>query len=137
MQAISQVQHLRDSLGFSPISERAKITMEGSSKSYDAMLHIYQAISSRSIAFKKDGDGYIWIGEQEIFTGPRQYKTVDGIFNETITLNYDKEIISGYPVDTLSINYDGPDSLYTLSNILTKSKAQELIKKWETVSTRP
>ena len=135
--AISRVQRLIDSLGFSPVSEKAEITIEGKSGSYDAMLHIYQGISARTIAFRKQGDGYVWIGEQEIFTGPQEYKSVDGVFNETITLNYDREVISGNPLDTLIIDYAGPDSSKTSPNTLSQSEAQTLIKKWEIEHVNP
>jgi len=131
LKAIAQVKRLRDSLGFSPVSETAKITIEGSSASYDAMLHVYQNISSRTIAFKKYGGKYVWIGEQEIFTGPRKYKTVDGTFNETITFNYETQNISGYPINQLGVIYAGPDTAYTSPNSLSGLVAQALIKKWK------
>src|SRR5690349_4472130 len=77
--AISKVP--RDTLGFTPIDKNADIRLEGKSilfdKPYDIMLHIH-GTTSRTIAFKKiDNDKYIWIGEQEIFKGPKKYKTVD------------------------------------------------------------
>jgi hypothetical protein len=131
LQAIAKVKHLRDSLGFTHISEKAKITLEGSSDNYDAMLHIYQSASSRTIAFKKDGDHYTWIGEQEIFTGPQKYETVDGTLNEELVLNYDKQPISGYPTNMLNINYNGPDSSYTSPRELSIPDAQAIIKKWQ------
>jgi hypothetical protein len=131
LQAIASVKHLRDSLGFTAISHNARITIEGSSENYDAMLHVYQSISSRTIAFKRNGDKYLWIGEQEIFTGPKKFNTADGIFNETITFNYDKQLISGYPIDTLSIQYAGPDPALCPPNELSISKAKNIIGHWE------
>jgi hypothetical protein len=37
---------------------------------YDAMLHIYSK-TSRTIGFRKTSKGYRWIGDQEIFQGPK------------------------------------------------------------------
>src|SRR5690606_20963710 len=78
--AVSEVN--RETLGFTSIDKHADIRLEGESflseKPYDKMLHIY-GTTSKTIAFKKiNDDKYIWIGEQEIFRGPRKYKTVDG-----------------------------------------------------------
>ena len=131
LKAISKVQHLRDSLGFSTISEKAKISLEGKSNTYDAMVHIYQSISSWTIAFKKNNNEYVWIGEPEIFNGPKQFETTDGTTNETITLNYDAEPISGFPLDTLSVIYYGPDSSHASQKSISLSEARRLIKKWE------
>jgi len=50
---------------------------------YDAMLHITTK-TYRTIAFRRTSAGYEWIGEQEVFQGPKRYKTVDGTFNEAI-----------------------------------------------------
>lgn len=133
--AIAKAKQLRDSLGFSAVSEKAKITLEKNGDGYDAMLHVYQSISSRTIAFKRVGSGYIWIGEQEIFTGPRKFDTPDGELNETITLNYEVEPISGYPLNKLSLIYDGPDSSYTPPNVLSISESHKIIKRWMLSST--
>src|SRR5215471_758358 len=76
--------------GFTPVTGDATIRVELRARAgYDAMLHV-DGKTSRTIAFKSVGAGYEWIGEQEIFRGPRTYKTPDGEFQETITLNYDK-----------------------------------------------
>lgn len=131
LQAIAKVQSLRDSSGFTPILENAKITLEGRSDNYDAMLHIYQSISSRTIAFKKTGDTYSWIGEQETFTGPKRYTNADGTFNEELILSYDKQPISGNPLNQLTIQYNGPDSLYTRPQILLITDARAIIMQWK------
>jgi len=47
------------------------------------MLHITTK-TYRTIAFRRTSAGYEWIGEQEVFQGPKRYKTVDGTFNEAI-----------------------------------------------------
>jgi len=88
LEAVAKVD--RQALGFSPVSRDAVIHLErGPRDGYDVMLHI-DGKTSRTIAFKSVGSGYDWIGEQEIFEGPRKYKTVDGEFLEPITLTYDK-----------------------------------------------
>ena len=88
LEAVAKVD--RQALGFSPVSRDAVIHLErGPRDGYDVMLHI-DGKTSRTIAFSSVGSGYEWIGEQEIFEGPRKYKTVDGEFLESITLTYDK-----------------------------------------------
>jgi hypothetical protein len=72
------------------------------------MLHI-SGKTSRTMAFRKSLDGYNWIGEQEIFKGPNEYKTVDGTFKEQVCLTYEIEKISGFPQNRLNITYAGED----------------------------
>jgi hypothetical protein len=94
------------------------------------MLHIYGK-TSRTIAFKKiDDDNFVWVGEQEIFKGPRKYKTVDGEFNEEIVLTYDIEPISGQPLNQLSITYRGPDEGLTTNRNLSLDDIRPMIKDW-------
>src|SRR5262245_31947629 len=86
--AIARVD--RASLGFTPIDPEASIRLEGKQlwgNDYDAMLHIDGA-TSRTIAFRKVGppEEWKWIGEQEIHTGPRTYKTPDGTFHEEVVI---------------------------------------------------
>ena len=93
--------------GFSPMPTKADVRLEvRSGRAYDAMLHIYSR-TSRTIAFRKIDKGYRWIGEQESFQGPKQYTTVDGTFYESISLTYDIEKVSGYPINRLNISYWG------------------------------
>jgi hypothetical protein len=74
----------RASLGFTPISRTSTVRLEDRPRAgYDAMLHIDGA-TSRTIAFRKAADGYRWTHEQEAYTGPKTYKTVDGAFPEQI-----------------------------------------------------
>jgi hypothetical protein len=130
--AISNVT--RDTLGFTPIDKNADIRLEGRSilfdKPYDLMLHIY-GTTSRIIAFKKiDDDKFVWVGEQEIFKGPRKYKTVDGEFNEEIILTYDIEPISGHPLNQLSVDYNGPDEGLMTNRNLRLDDIRPMIKDW-------
>ena len=130
LSALGKVQKLRDSCGFTPLSNQADISLEGKSASYDAMLHIYQNNSSHTIAFKTDNDKYVWIGEQEVFTGPEKYETADGSFNETITLTYEKAPISGHRIDSLDIEYMGPDNLCRYPCAIPINDMKALIKTW-------
>jgi hypothetical protein len=97
----------RKAMGFTPVAEDASIRVELPStwalkEPYDAMLHIYGETSD-TVAFRRAGSGYEWIGEQETFQGPQKYRTPDGELNEQIVINYDKVPTSGYPVNTLAI----------------------------------
>lgn len=92
------------------------------------MLHIYSK-TSRTIAFRKDGNNYRWIGEQETFQGPKQYTSVDGTFYETICLNYDIEPVSGFPINQLGISYFGEDPRLKKST-LTLEEIKPILKEW-------
>jgi hypothetical protein len=68
----------RASCGFSPLPTRGRVSLEWKPRSgYDAMLHL-GGKTIRTIAFRKNAAGFLWIGEQEIFEGPKMYKSVDG-----------------------------------------------------------
>jgi len=124
----------RVSHGFTPIPQTANdVRFESRpTEHYDSMLHI-SARTARTIAFRKNGSGYVWTGEQEIFEGPRRFKTVDGTFNEQITLTYEIEHISGAPLGQLYINYFGEEptlnaKLLTLP--LTLDDVRPFLKQW-------
>ena len=116
--------------GFSPMPTKADVRLEvRSGRAYDAMLHIYSR-TSRTIAFRKIDKGYRWIGEQESFQGPKQYTTVDGTFYESISLTYDIEKVSGYPINRLNISYWGEDPRLVDHRDLTLKEAQPILKEW-------
>ena len=96
---------------------------------YDAMLHIV-AKTSRTIAFRKENGRYVWIGEQESFQGPRKYKSEDGTFNEVVTLTYEVQGISGYPLNRLNVTYLGEDPRLTGRSSLTLSDVEPILKEW-------
>jgi hypothetical protein len=75
---------------------------------YGAMLHI-TAKTARTVAFRKLDSGWSWIGDQEIFDGPKMVKTPDGTFPEHICLTYEVKHISGAPPNRLMIDYLGED----------------------------
>lgn len=120
----------REAMGFTPIEKDAEIRVEGASKTYDVMLHIY-GTTSRTIEFRKSGDKYKWIGEQEIHTGPRQYEIEDGTDYETITITYETERTSGFLTNQINVTYLGPDTNLTLPKVLQLDDVREMIKKWD------
>jgi len=120
----------RASYGFSPIPQKADVRMEvRPTDKYDAMLHIV-AKTSRTIAFRKENGRYVWIGEQESFQGPRKYKSEDGTFNEVVTLTYEVQGISGYPLNRLNVTYLGEDPRLTGRSSLTLSDVEPILKEW-------
>ena len=120
----------RASYGFSPLPTNGKVYLEKSSRSnYDAMLHLYGK-TSRTIAFRKNASGYVWIGEQESFTGPKMYKTVDGTFHEQVVLNFETEHVSGFPLNRLSVSYDGEDPRLSHRQDLSISDVKPVLKGW-------
>ena len=128
----------RASLGFTPIPSYARVEIEKNipPATYDVMLHIY-GDTSRTIAFKRDGNGYIWLGEQEIHTGPKKYMTADGLFNEEIVVNYDTVNISGAPLNMLDIMYFGEDPRLEGKLNLTLQDIQPILEEWRRVRPTP
>jgi hypothetical protein len=120
----------RVSMGFTPISPDATIRLEtGPRSGYDVMLHVHGK-TSRAISFRRTDTGYEWIGEQEIFEGPRRHKTPDGEFNESITLTYDKASISGVPVGKLAVRYQGEDASLAWPRELSLEVVRPVLKQW-------
>jgi hypothetical protein len=120
----------RTTYGFSPIPKQADVRLETHPTArYDAMLHITTK-TVRTIAFRKENGNYIWIGEQETFEGPKKYKTVDGIFNEAITLTYETQTISGYPLNQLNVRYFGEDPRLAGRNNLPLAVTRPILKQW-------
>ncbi len=114
---------------FTPVTADSDIRLEKSSGRYDLMLHVDGA-TSRTIAFRKDDDKIKWIGEQEIYTGPKQYKTVDGIFFEQICVTYDIETVSGYEVDRLHVTYSGEDPRLADKDSLDLETVLPVLHEW-------
>jgi hypothetical protein len=131
LKAIAQID--RKSIGFTEIEKNADISLERNSKSekgYDKMLHIYGS-TSRTVSFKlKENNDYEWIGEQEIFEGPNEFETPDGIFKENIILTYEKSPISGHQLNKLNIEYRGENKLLTNKENLTLENIRPILKEW-------
>lgn len=120
----------RVSHGFTPIPITADVRLESQTRrSYDVMLHISSS-TSRTIAFRKTEDGYKWIGEQEVFRGPKQYTTVDGTFYEEIGMTYHIEKFSGDPLNKLIVNYFGEDARLVGMKELTLEIVKPILKEW-------
>ena len=120
----------RTSYGFTPIPRAAEVRWESRSTThYDAMLHI-DSKTSRTIAFRKAGAGWKWIGDQEIFQGPKMYKTVDGTFPEQICLTYETESISGHPTTRLNVAYLGEDRRLAGRANLALADIKPILKEW-------
>lgn len=133
-----QVQHLvkaaksfdRTSYGFSPIPMEADVRLEMRPTAlYDAMLQI-TAKTYRTIAFRKEKGNYVWIGDQETFEGPKKYTTVDGTSNEAITLTYETQRVSGFPLNQLNVTYRGEDPRLASRNNLTLAAVKPILKEW-------
>ena len=120
----------RTSYGFTPIPKTADVRLESRPTSrYDAMLHI-QSKTSRTIAFRKTSIGYRWIGDQEIFQGPKEYKTVDGTLHEQVTFTYEVESVTGFPTNRLNIAYSGEDSRLANRSNLALADVKPILKGW-------
>src|SRR5207248_11149169 len=96
---------------------------------YDAMLSIV-AKTFRTIAFRKENGNYIWVGDQETFDGPKKYKTEDGVFNEAITLTYETQRISAYPINQLNVSYRGEDPRLEAPKQLTLAGVKAILTEW-------
>jgi len=127
----------RNQYGFTPLPTIGPVSIEGKSSygGYDAMLH-FGGNPSRTIAFRWDGKAYQWLGEQEIFKGPRVYDTPDGRLYEEISISFFKEKLPGELMG-LKVNYSGPDDKLMMPKpdrpnwSLTLAEVNPLLKKWD------
>lgn len=120
----------RTAYGFSALPASGYVRLETKSRDgYDAMLHL-DGKTSRTIAFRRDGDRYVWIGEQEIFQGPKEYKTVDGTLKEEICLTYEIANLSGSPLNRLNVVYSGEDTRLVGRSALSLDDIRPILKEW-------
>jgi hypothetical protein len=122
----------RASLGFTPIPPDAKVTWERRPRrDYDAMLHIYGR-TSRTVSFRKTAEGFRWTGEQEIYTGPHTYDSVDGNYREQISVTYKTDSVAtpGDPLKQLSIRYHGEDPRLRRRKELTWADIKPILNEW-------
>ena len=102
----------RAQYGLSPLPSDAKVYIERDPEcytdcGYDVMLHIYNGKTSHAVTFQKKSGIYKWVGEQEICWGPREYRTVNGRFNESVDITYAQG--QAHQLDGLHINYRSPE----------------------------
>lgn len=100
---------------FTPVLPDSEVRLEqAKSGGYHKMLHISSRAGKirRTIAFRKDGEKYRWIGEQETFYAPKTYVSPDGEFPETVMFTYDSSdfLRTGSPTNCLSVIYSGDDA---------------------------
>jgi hypothetical protein len=120
----------RSRYGFSPLPTTGYVHLESRpTAGYDAMLHIDER-TSRTMAFRKNPNGFTWIAEQEIFQGPKTYTTVDGTFKEQICLTYETQHVSGVALNRLDVAYSGDDRrLHGRDNLLL-GDVKPILKEW-------
>jgi hypothetical protein len=120
-------------MGFTPLPKEAKIVLEGPGEGYDAMLHVYGK-TYRTIAFRKSNDGYKWIGEQEVYTGPRRYRDANNIIhNERLSIEYQIEPVDGIPVNRTYVHYFGDDPRLARSSELTLLYVAPILAEWKSL----
>jgi hypothetical protein len=98
---------------------------------YDAMLHIANAPTvSRTIAFRKVGDKYTWINEQEQHIGPMTFEDADGVaIHERLFIIHQTERLTGVAVNQTVIQYVGEDQRLT-NRTLTLEYVLPIIREW-------
>ena len=103
----------RGQYGFTPLPKTGRVFIEGESSKfgYDALLEfVGTPTPTRSIAFRWDGHAYQWLGEQEIFDGPRRWKPPKGRRDqEYVAITFYREELYGEN-QGLTIYYSGPDA---------------------------
>jgi hypothetical protein len=118
----------RTDYGFLPLPKTGMVYFESNPHDgYDAMLHL---ADGRTISFRKTEHGYEWTGEQQIFKGLKQYKSVDGALYEQITLTYEITHVSGYPLNRLNITYDGEDPRLANREHITLNEIGPVLREW-------
>jgi len=126
--AAGQFQRLK--YGFTPIPQTANVEYESKPRDFfDAMLYIY-AKTSRTIAFRKKGDQYVEIREQEIFQGPKKDASPNGTPSETLSLTVDMESIAGSTPNLLKITYSGNDPRLKGNPELHLADIKPVLKEW-------
>jgi hypothetical protein len=123
----------RQALGFTPILPHTPISLGrtvGSKATYDVMMYINNP-TQRTIAFKQQGDTYIWLGEQETHRGPGTYSTEGGQMQEEIVINYETVYLSGFPLNTVAVEYSGRDPRLYNKTYLTLQDVRPILQEWE------
>jgi hypothetical protein len=127
----------RASLGFTPIAPHTRIALTwlvGKEAQYDVFMNVY-GTTARTIAFRQQGNIFIWVAEQEIHTGPNMARTSEGTTNETISITYETVYFSGAPQHTISIHYFGDDPRLARKSPLTLADVQPILQEWHRPSS--
>jgi hypothetical protein len=102
-----------------------------SDQACDVVLEVHAQHQHRAIAFRREGSKLKWIGEQVVVYGPRKHTTVDGTFDEHITLSYNTSRVYNPRLNRLNVSYDGPDGpLSTTFDDLSLAQVQPLLDQW-------
>ena len=142
----------RRTLGFPPlptngmvkidIVDRAHWGYEYPPPNYDVMLHFYENTDrfypnvSHGVALKRSAEGLKWVHESMLFYGPKRYTTVDGAFNEYISIVCETEQVSfiGTNLQGTAISYSGPDSRLVdqgqFAHNLTIAQVAPILREW-------
>ncbi len=143
-QAIFEVD--RRAMGFPPLPTKGMVKIETVDRAnwgyeyppptYDVMLHFYDIVDgesypyvARTVALKRTTEGLKWVHEQIVYHGPRRYTTVDGTFNEQITLTCEKEQVAviGTALTGTAVSYSGND---TRLAGLTIAQVGPILREW-------
>jgi len=125
----------RAALGFTPIEDEAKITLD-KSREADRVVMRVDGRTSRTIHFRREASGYRWIAEQEIHEGLRWEQTMDGNFRERILIDYQTEPVNGIVTNKLSVRYVGPEP-DRWPDGLTLAEAQAILEGWKDAPVEP
>jgi hypothetical protein len=141
----------RDKMGFPalPTSGSVKVerihrdtwAMEYPPPNYDVMLHFYDQREGHyrqatTVGLKKKEGRLIWIGEQHTLKGPKTYTTVDGTFNEQITITFETEQMAyvGTTLTGTAVTYSGPDGRLAgksqHADNLTITQVAPILREW-------
>jgi hypothetical protein len=84
----------RLALGLRPLPAKAKINIRllsgqaTADEGCDAIVNVWDGSVRQSAFFRRVGETFAWIGEQEVYFGKETVKIPNGVSSETITINY-------------------------------------------------
>lgn len=106
---------------------------------YDVMLHFTDNAQGFrytycTVAFRKVTGKLVWIGEQHLFHGPKEYQTDDVMVHESVTITRGAEQIAfaGTDLAGTDIQYSG-----SISRELTPGDANRILTDWGYLSPDP
>lgn len=96
----------------------------------NARLHIYGA-PERILLFRPGPQGYRWIAEEEIYSGPKIWQTVAGDAREQLVVQYQLERVKDFPTNRTCIQYLGRDPRWASRAELRRKDIEPLIAQWK------